>query len=628
VTVIDGGLTPGVVVSFTQGEGPTSALQGFTIQNGAGDEGGGITVQGASPTITGNRIVNNSGCSGAGIGVGFGNPIIQGNTISGNKGTCGGLGGGGIEFRGASTGKVLNNVITGNSTVSDGGGIVLWAEGAVTLRDNIITGNTANGTGGGIATVNSAPAIIVDNLIAGNKANGAGALSFSNPYAALINNTIAGNQSTGTTAAAVSGLQASFDVNSRTVGNLIIAAAGQLAVACGVYGQVPINGTFKNNDVFAAGGGPYGSNCVTQTGSQGNISADPLFVNAAAGNYRLQSSSPALNAGDASAPELGSSDLDGNPRFRAGKVDMGAYEYPGATSVTISPASISFPQQAVGSSSDVQAVTITNTGPVPFQVASIATTGDYSQTSTSPTTSSIPTGGNCIVTLTFAPTARGSRPGTLTIVSNAATSPSVVYLSGTAVGAVLNLSSSLLTFPNQLTDSDSPPQQLTLTNSGDYPLAVSRHHDGRVYADEYLQFAGRHRVLVHRIGCVPSHRVRHPHRDFDHPQQCRRRRPDRRAGGQRPGAAAGNHFDLADGGFHRGCALHPQRPGHELHFQLCRALERQRPPHHLRRCREADCEYPLHGPCHRRHVPHYCLQSGAGRRIVKRHQHYRVEPCA
>lgn len=474
VTIIDGALRPGVVVSFTQGEGPTSVLQGFTIQNGAGEEGGGITVQGASPTITGNRIVNNTGCSGAGIGVGFGNPLIQGNTISGNKGICGGLGGGGIEFRGASTGRVLNNVITGNSTTSDGGGVVLWAGGAVTLRDNIITGNTAGGTGGAIATVNSAPAVMVGNLIAGNKANGAGGLSFSNPYSALINNTIAGNQSTGTATGAVSGLQASFDVNSRTVGNLIIAAAGQLAVACGGYGQSPINGTIKNNDVFAAGGGDaYGSNCVNQTGNLGNISTDPQFVNAGAGNYRLQSTSPAVNSGDASAAELGGTDLDGNPRLRAGKVDMGAYEYPGNTTVTVSPASVTFQQQAVGTGSDVQAVTISNTGPAPLQISSINITGDYSQTSTCPTTSSIPSGGNCIAAVTFAPTARGSRGGTLTIVSNAATSPTVVTLSGTAVGAGLNLSSSLITFPNQLTETDSPPQQLTVTNNGDYPLTVS-----------------------------------------------------------------------------------------------------------------------------------------------------------
>src|SRR5262249_26849331 len=263
VTIIDGGNLSGAVGSFTQGETLTSVLQGFTIQNGSNNEGGGINIQGASPSILSNKVTANKGCSGAGIGVGFGNPLIQGNTISNNTTNCGGLGGGGIEFRGASTGRVLNNVITGNSS-SDGGGVVLWAGGGVTLRDNVITGNTASGTGGGIATVNSAPAIIADNLIAGNKAFGAGALSVSNPPAALINNTIAGNQPTSSGAVAISGIQSSFDSNTRIVGNLIIATAGQFALGCGVFGTVPLAGTFKNNDVFTTGGGAaYAASCVS-----------------------------------------------------------------------------------------------------------------------------------------------------------------------------------------------------------------------------------------------------------------------------------------------------------------------------------------------------------------------------
>jgi hypothetical protein len=63
----------------------------------------------------------------------------------------------------------------------------------------------------------------------------------------------------------------------------------------------------------------------------GNINADPLFVNAAAGDLRLQACSPAIDAGtDAGAP---ADDLDGNARpfdaapNVAGNFDMGAYEY-------------------------------------------------------------------------------------------------------------------------------------------------------------------------------------------------------------------------------------------------------------------------------------------------------------
>ena len=52
---------------------------------------------------------------------------------------------------------------------------------------------------------------------------------------------------------------------------------------------------------------------------------DPQFVDAAAGNYRLQATSPCLDAGN-NAVVSGTTDLDGNPRIAFGGVDLGAYE--------------------------------------------------------------------------------------------------------------------------------------------------------------------------------------------------------------------------------------------------------------------------------------------------------------
>jgi hypothetical protein len=63
------------------------------------------------------------------------------------------------------------------------------------------------------------------------------------------------------------------------------------------------------------------------TGSN-NIFEDPLFENVAAGNLRLIPTSPAVNAGNSAAPDLSTTDLDGNPRIAGVAVDMGAYEYP------------------------------------------------------------------------------------------------------------------------------------------------------------------------------------------------------------------------------------------------------------------------------------------------------------
>jgi len=106
VTIIDGGKVNSVV-TFSSGETTASVLRGFTIQNGDATtgvgEGGGIAVEGSSPTIIGNTITNNHACEGDGIGVGFGSPIIQGNLISKNSDSCGGIGGAGIGIRGASS---------------------------------------------------------------------------------------------------------------------------------------------------------------------------------------------------------------------------------------------------------------------------------------------------------------------------------------------------------------------------------------------------------------------------------------------------------------------------------------------------------------------------------------------
>jgi len=360
-TILDGGgIAP--TVTFQSGELRTSVLSHLTIRNGGttgiynGYISGGVCVINAAPTILDNIITANISHA---IDMQSGSALVQGNELSGTLGT------GSSFFDG--TGLLLdgysqlasppNPIVIGNTIENnlnahsyDGGGIAMWgAEGAV-IDGNIIRNNATTGVGGGIISYNTDTMTIVGNLIYGNQAQSVGGMALEPPGATVgpfigivASNTIYGNTQTTNLGALADSPAAQLYMDGNLgqyviVNNIIVGSgANAVAVACGsTYNYLSITPlVFDHNDLYNPDGAAYGGVCPDQTGTYGNISADPKFANPSANNYQLLPASPAIDSGNNSAPLMTSTDIAGAPRIQDSThlgypvIDMGAYEFSG-----------------------------------------------------------------------------------------------------------------------------------------------------------------------------------------------------------------------------------------------------------------------------------------------------------
>jgi hypothetical protein len=278
-TIIDGNQAA-AVVTFYGSERETCVLSGFTIQNGWGSCGGGISGgvehwEGrvhSSPTIEYNVIVGNvagwESDHGAGGGIYGCNGLIQNNLIAGNTAVASGSVGGGLA---ECDGIIQNNFIINNFGTFGGG--MSWCDGIV--QNNLIAENSCepHGHGGGLYRCNGT---VRNNTIAMNVANWGGGLDFSE--GTILN--------------------------------------------CIIWGNTASLGPQLNRSSTPT------YSCIQNwtEGGQGNISDDPLFVGPARGDYHLAAGSPCINQGWNEAWMWDAVDLDGKPRILDGQVDMGAYE--------------------------------------------------------------------------------------------------------------------------------------------------------------------------------------------------------------------------------------------------------------------------------------------------------------
>jgi len=141
-----------------------------------------------------------------------------------------------------------------------------------------------------------------------------------------------------------------------------------------------------------------------------------------------------------------------------------------ASAVSMSPTAVQYGTLQVGSTSQPQAVVLRDMGSASLAISSITATGDFSETDNCAT--GLPAAGSCTLSVTFAPTASGSRSGSV-VIQDATGSSHIISLNGTGSGPAVTLTPTSMTFASQSLGTSSTAQTVTLTNTGNSALSIS-----------------------------------------------------------------------------------------------------------------------------------------------------------
>jgi len=155
----------------------------------------------------------------------------------------------------------------------------------------------------------------------------------------------------------------------------------------------------------------------------------------------------------------------------------------GGPAVSLSTAKLSFAKTVIGRTSPAKTVTLTNTGNATLNISSVAATGDFA-ISGNTCGAQVAAAASCKVSLTFTPTAKGTRTGALSFNDNAPGSPQTVALVGT--GTQIALSPVSLNFKTVTVGQTSPSQTVTVTNVGTTVVTFTSFSIGGTNPGDYL----------------------------------------------------------------------------------------------------------------------------------------------
>lgn len=137
----------------------------------------------------------------------------------------------------------------------------------------------------------------------------------------------------------------------------------------------------------------------------------------------------------------------------------------GVPTVMLSPASLSFANEAFNFTSAARTVTLTNTGTATLDIGSIEiASGTNFKIFTNTCTSTLAAASSCMVSVQFTPTSAGALTASLEFTDNAADRPQTVPLSGTGI-ADAALTPASATYAAQKVGTTSAAKTFTLTNN-------------------------------------------------------------------------------------------------------------------------------------------------------------------
>jgi len=351
--------------------GSNVTLSNVDIHNNTGVWIGGLDIRNSTVSIVNSNINSNQAPDYGGVYSFNSNLSIINSSVSGNASnpSYNETSAGGIKvFGGVCT--IDSSVVSDNISYLKGGGIYVDSA-ELYIKNSEIEGNAVTkpdywyAKGGGIYSVSSELYISGSTLAQNNSDEIGGAIYLDGGTALIDNSVIADNTSPTGASVYLTGLSDADFVNSVisnnsshgiwtsrpiNVANCIISnntGYGIYKSSTDFENNVTFNNVFNNFPGNFFNGKDYLGETVT-TNYNGdpcdpwyNISMDPLFVDAANGNFRFQSDSPCIDAGtnliDGYTFPL--ADLAGNYRIWDGDgngsaiVDMGAYEYGAPTGI-------------------------------------------------------------------------------------------------------------------------------------------------------------------------------------------------------------------------------------------------------------------------------------------------------